>query len=145
MNAPVHDHYSDELLHEILTHTRTIAVVGASNNPVRPSNAVMHFLVAKGYRVYAINPGLAGSKIGDIPVYESLKEVPEPIDMVDIFRNSQAAGEVVDQALVLKSLPKVIWMQLGVVHFEAARRAEALGTLVIMNRCPKIEIRRLGL
>jgi predicted CoA-binding protein len=140
-----HDNYSDGLLREILTSVRTIAIVGASSNPARPSNGVLHFLAGCGYRVLAVNPGLAGTHIGAAPVYASLSDIPEQIDMVDVFRNSKDAGDVVTQALALANLPKVIWMQLGVFNLPAARQAEARGVIVIMNRCPKIEIDRLGL
>ncbi len=133
----------DAVLRDILTHTKTIALVGASSNPQRPSYEVMGYLLARGYRVHPVNPGLAGSTIHDQPVYASLADVPEPIDMVDIFRTSDAAGGVVDEALALPHLPKVIWMQLGVQNEAAAERARARGLHVVMNHCPKIEYARL--
>ena len=134
--------YPDELIRRVLNETRTIAVVGASSNPARPSFSVMRWLIARGYSVAAINPGLSGSLLGT-KVYPDLMSVPEPIDMVDVFRNSEAAGALVDEALALPVPPKVIWMQLGVVNPEAARRAEMAGVTVIMDRCPVIEACRL--
>ena len=134
----------DDRIASILRSTRTIAVVGASANPARPSYGVMSWLMRRGYRVMAINPGLGGTLLG-APVYSTLADVPEPIDMIDIFRNSEAAGVVVDEALALRSKPKVIWMQLGVVNDAAAERAAASGVEVLMDRCPVIEADRLGL
>jgi uncharacterized protein len=139
-----HDRYSDEYIRELLSGVKTVAVVGASPNNVRPSYFVLRYLVSKGYDVVAINPGHAGIEIGGAMTYASLADVPFPIDMVDVFRNSQAAAGVVDEALALKSLPKVIWMQLGVRNDDAARKAEAAGVRVVMNRCPKIEYARLA-
>lgn len=136
--------YPDSLITSILEGTKTIAVVGASANPARPSHGVMRWLVARGYRVVAVNPGLGGTLLG-APVVARLADVPQPIDMVDVFRNNEAAGEVVDEALALPHRPKVIWMQLGVVNAAAAARAEAAGVTVIMDRCPVIEAGRLGL
>jgi predicted CoA-binding protein len=138
-----HDHYSDELLRGILSSVKTIALVGASNNPERASHHVMQYLIDSGYELYPINPGLAGKEIHGRPVFASLADVPVAIDMVDVFRNSDAAGAVVDEALALSPLPKVIWMQLGVRNDEAAARAEARGITVVMNRCPAIERPRL--
>lgn len=139
-----HDHYPDDTIRSILDSVKTIALVGASSNPARPSFAVLRYLLQHDYRVFAINPGLAGQTILGAPVYGRLSDVPEPIDMVDVFRNSEAAGPIVDEALSLRPLPKVIWMQLTVRNDEAARRAEAQGLTVIMNRCPKIEFGRLS-
>jgi len=138
-----HDHYSDELIRGILTSVKTIALVGASNNPERASHHVMQYLIDSGYELYPINPGLAGKEIHGRRVFASLADVPVAIDMVDVFRNSEAAGAVVDEALALSPLPKVIWMQLGVRNDEAAARAEARGVTVVMNRCPAIERPRL--
>ena len=139
-----HDRYPDELIRGILRSVRTIAMVGASNNPVRPSYFVFKYLLGRGYRMIGINPGLAGGSILGAPVFARLADVGEPIDMAEIFRNSQAAGPIVDEALALDPLPKVIWMQLTVRNDEAAARAEARGITVIMNRCPKIEYGRLS-
>lgn len=135
--------YADSLIEAILKDTKTIAVVGASANPARPSHGVMRWLIERGYRVFAVNPGLNGTLLG-APVIPRLEAAPEPIDMVDVFRNSEAAGGVVDEALALSPKPKVIWMQLGVVNAEAAGRAEAAGVTVVMDRCPVIEARRLA-
>ena len=139
-----HETYSNDLFRSVLSSVKTIAMVGASNNPARPSFLVLKYLSQRGYRVLAVNPGLAGQSIEGAPVYAALADIPEPIDMVDIFRNSQAAGGVVDEALKLSPPPKVVWMQLSVRNDEAAARAEAAGLTVIMNRCPKIEYGRLS-
>lgn len=135
---------TDALITAVLKETRTIAVVGASANPARPSHSVTRWLIGRGYRVFCINPGLSGTLLG-APVVPSLEAVPEPIDMVDVFRNSEAAGAVVEEALALAVRPKVIWMQLGLLNPEAAARAEAEGITVIMDRCPVIEAARLAL
>ena len=139
-----HDFYPDETIRSILGSVKTIALVGASANQARPSFAVLRYLIQHGYRVFAINPGLAGQSILQAPVFARLADVPEPIDMVDVFRSSAAAGSIVDEALDLAPKPKVIWMQLTVRNDEAAARAEAQGLTVIMNRCPKIEFGRLS-
>lgn len=139
-----HDTYPDALIRQILQGTRTIALVGASANPARPSWIVVKYLSERGYTVYPVNPGLAGQEIVGRPVYARLSDVPQPLDMVEIFRNSEAAGPIVDEALALDPLPKVIWMQLSVRNDAAAARAEARGVTVIMNRCPKIEYGRLS-
>lgn len=139
-----HDHYDDEHIRTLLQSVKTIAMVGASNNPARPSFMVLKYLMSRDYDMVAVNPGLAGGDILGAPVYASLRDVPKPIDMVDIFRNSEAAGLVADEALALDPLPKVIWMQLTVRNNAAALRAEARGVQVIMNRCPKIEFGRLS-
>jgi len=140
----IHDSYSDDYIRDILTSVKTIAMVGASANAARPSYFVLKYLAERGFTMLPINPGLAGQAIHDLPVYASLADVPQPIDMVDVFRRSEAAGEVVDAALALASPPKVIWMQLGVRDDAAAARAEARGVSVVMNRCPKIEYGRLS-
>lgn len=139
----MHEHYDDDLIADILGSVKTIAVVGASPNEKRPSNAVIRYMLSKGYDVIPVNPGHGGRKIAGAMSFASLGEIDRPIDMVDIFRNSAAAFGVVEEALKLSSLPKVIWMQLGVVNFEAARLAEAHGITIIMDRCPKIEYARL--
>ena len=139
-----HDRYSDALIGSILDGVKTIAMVGASANAARPSCLVLRYLVAHGYRVFPVNPGLAGGTILGVPVFATLADLPEPVDMVDVFRNAEAAGGVVDEALSLDPRPKVIWMQLGVRNEAAAARAEAAGLTVVMDRCPKIEFGRLS-
>lgn len=140
---PAVDGVSDEEVRSILTGVSTIAVVGASPNPARPSNDLLGFLIAKGFDTYPVNPHHAGGLIRGRQTYARLADVPAAIDMVDVFRNSAAAGGVVDEVLRLDPLPRAIWMQLGVVDHEAARRARAKGVTVVMNRCPRIEFRRL--
>lgn len=139
-----HDHYSDTYVRGILRDVKTVAVVGASMNSIRPSYFVVKYLIDKGFTVFPVNPGHAGKALLGQTVYASLQDVPEPIDMVDIFRNSEAAGPVVDEALALEPKPKVIWMQLTVRNDEAATKAEAAGIKVVMDRCPKIEYGRLS-
>ncbi|MBK1866329.1 CoA-binding protein [Taklimakanibacter albus] len=139
-----HDNYSADYIRDILRSVKTIALVGASSNDVRPSYFVLKYLLDKGYDVTPVNPGLAGQEILGRRVYGTLKDIPYPIDMVDIFRNSQAAGVVTDEALALTPLPKVIWMQLNVRNDEAAARAETAGLKVVMNRCPKMEYGKLS-
>ena len=141
-----HDRYDDDAIAKILSGVRTIAMVGASANTSRPSFFVLKYLVAKGYRVIPINPGLAGQEIGGQKVVASLADLTGPIDMIDIFRNADAALDVVREAIPLKNKRglKVIWMQLGVRNDTAAAEAEAAGLTVIMNRCPKIEYGRLS-
>lgn len=133
----------DSEITELLAGARTIAMIGASDNPVRPSFGVMKFLQAHGYRVIPVNPTITGEHVHGEFVWRDLAQIGVPIDIVDIFRNSEAAGEAVDQAIAIGA--KAVWMQLGVVDREAAERAEAAGLKVVMNRCPKIEISRLGL
>ena len=140
-----HNDYTDADLVRILSSTKTIALVGASQRPERPSNSVMQFLLRYGYGVTPINPGLAGQYIHDQLVYENLAAIPHPVDMVDVFRNSREVSALVDEVLALKKLPKFIWMQLGVYDLQSAQRAEAAGIEVVMNRCPAIEIPRLQL
>ena len=140
---PALDGVSDEEVRSILTGVATIAVVGASPNPARPSNQVLGFLIARGFETYPVNPGHAGGLIRGRTTYARLADVPAAIDMVDVFRRSSAVGGVVDEALQLDPLPRVIWMQLGVVDEEAAKRARSRGVTVVMDRCPKIEFGRL--
>ena len=130
-------------IEEILRETKLIALVGASSNPRRDSYEVMRFLQSQGYRVIPVNPGLAGQSLNGEKVYATLADIPEKIDMVDVFRNSEAAGPVAGEAVAVGA--KYIWMQLGVVNEEAAARARAAGLKVVMNRCPKIEIPKLGM
>jgi len=139
-----HESYSDAAIRAILESVKTVAIVGASPKDVRPSFFVIGYLSEKGYRVFPVNPGVAGQSILGRTVYGALKDVPEPIDMVDIFRGSAFAPAIVEEALALDPKPKVIWMQLGVRHDEAAAKAEAAGLTVVMNRCPKIEYGRLS-
>ena len=127
----------------LLREVRTIAMVGASDRPDRPSWGVMKFLQGQGYRVLPVNPTITGEHIHGEFVWRELSQIGEPIDMVDIFRNSEAAGEAVDQAIAIGA--KAVWLQLGVINDAAAARAEAAGLKVVMNHCPKIEIPRLGL
>ncbi|PNG26718.1 CoA-binding protein [Methylocella silvestris] len=136
---------SGDEIRAILHKVKTIAVVGASANPDRPSYEVAAFLLSRGYEVTAVNPGLAGQTLLGAPVVASLKDLAAPVDMVDIFRNSAAAREVVTEILALNWRPSVIWMQLGVVNETAAALARAQGIMVIMNRCPKIDYIQLGL
>jgi predicted CoA-binding protein len=133
----------DEDIAELLQNTRTIALVGASDRPDRPSYEVMAFLQRHGYRVIPVNPQITGEHVHGEYVWRELAQIGEPIDMVDIFRRPQAAGEAVDQAVAAGA--KSVWMQLGVINEEAAARAEAAGLKVVMDRCPKIEIARLRL
>ena len=137
------DGLGDEAIRAILTETRTIAVVGASPNPARPSNEVLGFLIGRGFETYPVNPFHAGALIRGRKVSARLADVAARIDMVDVFRNSVAAAGAVDEALKLDPLPKVIWMQLGVVNEAAAARARDKGVTMVMNRCPAIEFRRL--
>lgn len=139
-----HDNYPTAYIRDILNSVRTIAMVGASANDVRPSHFVMKYLIDKGYRVIPVNPGFAGGAILDAQVYKSLLDIPEPVDMVDIFRQTDAALEVTREALRMKPLPKVIWMQLGVRNDDAAALAEGAGIKVVMNRCPKMEYGKLS-
>jgi predicted CoA-binding protein len=139
-----HDSYPDQYIRDILKSVKTIALVGASNNPARPSWIVTKYLLERGYDVIPINPGWGGREILGRTVYARLKDIPRAVDMVEIFRNSEAAGPVTDEALSLEPRPKVIWMQLSVRNDDAARRAEQQGLQVVMNRCPKIEYGRLS-
>lgn len=140
-----HDSYDDAYIAGILNDVSSVAVVGASANEVRPSFFVMKYMIDKGYAVFPVNPGHAGRKILGRMTFASLADVPEPVDMVDIFRAPEAVPAIVDEVLALDPLPKVIWMQLGVVHDAAAAKAEAAGLKVVMNRCPIIEYSRLHL
>lgn len=133
---------SDQDIAELLSNTRTIALIGASDRPDRPSHGVMKFLQDHGYRVFPVNPQITGEHIHGEYVWRELSQIGEPIDLVDIFRRPQAAGEAVDQAIAAGA--KAVWMQIGVVNEEAAARAEAAGLKVVMDRCPKIDIPRLG-
>lgn len=133
----------DEDISDLLRTARTIAMVGASDRPDRPSNRVMKFLQDQGYRVIPVNPQITGEHIHGEYVWRELAQIGEPIDIVDIFRRSEAAGEAVDQAIAIGA--KAVWIQLGVINEDAAARAEAAGLKVVMDRCPAIEIPRLGI
>lgn len=139
-----HDRYDDSYIADILHSVKTIALVGASPNAARPSNGVMGYLLGKGYHVIPVNPGLVGKEILGQPVYGKLADIPEPIDMVDVFRAPEYLDAVVDDALALPAKPRVIWSQLDIRNDAAAEKAEAAGLKVVMNRCPAIEIPRLA-
>ena len=137
--------YSDDYLRGLLRKVKTIAVVGVSPNPARPSYEVFAFLLSRGYRLTGVNPALAGKTLLGAPCVGTLKDLPGPADMIDVFRNSAAAGDVVTEVLALDWRPLVIWMQLGVRNEAAAVLAAAQGIEVVMDRCPKIEYGRLSL
>jgi hypothetical protein len=139
-----HEAYSDAYIRGILNTVKTIAMVGISPKEIRPSYFAFKYLLERGYRMIPVNPGQAGKSILGQRVYAKLSDIPEPVDMVDIFRASENVLPVVQEALSLKSKPKVIWMQLGVRNDEAADLAKAAGLRVVMNRCPKIEYGRLS-
>ena len=132
---------SDEDIRQLLAETRTIALVGASDRPGRPSYDVMRALQDWGYRVYPVNPQITGEHVHGEYVWRELSQIGEPIDLVDIFRRPQAAGDAVDEAIAAGA--KAVWLQIGVVNHEAAARAEAAGLKVVMDRCPKIDLPRL--
>ena len=136
-----HDDYDDKYIISVLNDAKTVAMVGASANWNRPSFFAMKYMQQKGFRVIPVNPGVAGQEILGETVMASLDEIDEPIAMVDIFRNSEAAGPITDDAI--KAGAKIVWMQLGVRNDDAAKRAEDAGLRVVMNRCPKIEYARL--
>jgi predicted CoA-binding protein len=139
-----HDTYPDSYIRGILNTVKTIAMVGISPKDNRPSYFAFKYLLERGYRMIPVNPGQAGGDILGQKVYAKLADIPEPVDMVDIFRAPQFAVGVVEEALALKPRPSVIWMQLGVRNNEAAKLAEDNGLKVVMNRCPKIEYGRLS-
>lgn len=139
-----HTDYQDSYIRSILSETKTIAVVGASAKTVRPSYFVVKYMISKGYDVIPVNPGQVGNEICGAKVYASLADIDRPIDMVDIFRSSDAALGVVKEALMLAPLPKTIWMQLSVYNEDAATLAQEAGIQVVMDRCPKIEYARLA-
>jgi len=134
--------YSDRYIRGLLRRVKTIAMVGASANWNRPSYFAMKYLQQKGYRVIPVNPGKAGETLLGETVYGSLEDIPDAVDMVDIFRNAEAAGPITESAIAIGA--KVVWMQLGVINDAAARRAMEAGLEVVMNRCPKIEYARLS-
>ena len=137
-----HDNYDDNYILKILKDSKIVAMVGASANWKRPSFFAMKYMQQKGFRVIPVNPSISGKEILGETVVASLDEIQEPIDMVDIFRNSEAAGGVTDDAI--KAGANIVWMQLGVRNDEAAKRAEDAGLRVVMDRCPKIEFARLN-
>jgi predicted CoA-binding protein len=139
-----HDNYPDAYVRGILNTVKTIAMVGVSNKDNRPSYFAFKYLLERGYRMIPVNPGLSGQELLGQKVYSRLADVPEPIDMVDIFRAATHAPGIVEEAIALKPRPQVIWMQLGVRSDAAAEAAEAAGMKVVMNRCPKIEYGRLS-
>ncbi len=138
--------YPDALIARILRSVKTIAMVGASPNEARPSYFAMKYLLDKGFRIIPVNPGQAGKEILGQKVYARVADLRAPVDMVDIFRNSEAAGPIADEVIANKDRlgVRILWMQLGVINEAAAKRAEAAGLTVIMNRCPKIEYGRLS-
>ncbi|MBW7837681.1 MAG: CoA-binding protein [Sphingomonadales bacterium] len=138
-----HDSYADSYLRDILTTVKTIAVVGASDDDTRPVYGVMRFLQSRGYRAIPVNPRLAGKKLMGETVYGALGDIPDKIDMVDIFRRKEDLPAVFDDAIVIA--PAVIWTQLGLRDDASAAKAEAAGVKVVMNHCPAIEIPRLGI
>ncbi len=137
-----HESYPDSYIHGILRQVKTIAMVGASANWNRPSYFAMKYLQAKGYRVIPVNPREAGTEILGEPAYANLKEIPEPVDMVDCFRVGEAIPPIAKEAIEIGA--KILWMQLGIRNHQAAAEAEAAGLLVVMNRCPKIEYGRMS-
>ena len=139
-----HDSYSDSYIRGILNTVKTIAMVGASVNEIRPSYFVFKYLLERGYRMIPVNPGHAGGTLLGQRIYARLADIPEPVDMIDIFRPAPYALGIVQEALTLKPRPQVIWMQLGIRNDEAAALAEAGDMKVVMNRCPKIEYGRLS-
>jgi uncharacterized protein len=139
-----HDRYDDGYIRGILNAVKTIAMVGVSANTNRPSYFVFKYLLERGYRVIPVNPGLAGQDLLGQRVYASLADIPEPVDMVDVFRAAQYIPGIVEQALAMQPRPGVLWLQLGIRNDEAARVAEANGIKVVMDRCPKIEYGRLS-
>jgi uncharacterized protein len=139
-----HDSYPDAYIRGILNTVKTIAMVGISPKDNRPSYFAFKYLLERGYNMIPVNPGQVGKEILGRKVHARLADVPEPIDMVDVFRAAQYAPQIVAEALALKPRPQVIWMQLGVRNDEAAGAAEAAGLKVVMNRCPKIEYGRLS-
>jgi predicted CoA-binding protein len=139
-----HTSYPDAYIRGILNSVKTIAVVGVSPNTVRPSYFVFKYLMERDYRMIPVNPGQAGKELLGQTIYARLSDIPEPIDMVDVFRASEHALAIVQEAVTLNPRPKVVWMQLTVRNDEAARLAEANGMKVVMNRCPKIEYGRLS-
>ncbi len=138
-----HDRYEDDYIAGILKETRVIALLGASPKPDRPSYGVMRFLLERGYKVYPVNSGQSGKEILGRTTYATLADIPEPVDLIDVFRAPEHLDGIVDEALALEAQPAAIWGQLGVRDDAAAAKAEAAGIKVVMNRCPAIEYPRL--
>jgi predicted CoA-binding protein len=139
-----HDSYDDAYIRGILNTAKTIAMVGASANASRPSYFAFKYLLERGYRMVPVNPGLAGKELLGQRVYATLRDIPEPVDMVDIFRAPEHALAIVKEVLLMQPRPRVVWMQLGIRNDAAAALAEENGLKVVMNRCPKIEYGRLS-
>lgn len=139
-----HDRYEDAYIRSILDGVKTVAIVGASANSARPSYLVMKYMAERGYKVFPVNPGQAGKVVVGLTFYGKLSDIPEPIDMVDVFRAPEHLPEVLEDVMGLSPLPKVLWMQLGVRNDAVAASAEIAGMQVVMNRCPKIEYGRLS-
>jgi predicted CoA-binding protein len=133
---------SDDAIRALLTEARIVALVGISDSPLRPSNQVMAALQEHGYRVYPVNPRITGEHIHGEYVWRELAQIGEALDIVDVFRRAEEVDEVVDQAIAVRA--KAVWMQLGIVNEAAAARAEAAGLIVVMDRCTKVELKRLG-
>lgn len=139
------DGLTDAEIRAIFENTHTIALVGASNNPERPSNYVGAFLQQHGYHVIPVNPGLVGQEINGEKVYAALADIPDTIDFVDVFRAADAVPGIVDEVIALKTKPKVVWLQLGIVNDEAGAKARAAGITFAQDRCPRIEFPKLGI
>ncbi|MEE9375718.1 MAG: CoA-binding protein [Rhizobiaceae bacterium] len=138
-----HDHYTDEKIRSVLKSVKSIAIIGASGNQVRPSYFVAKYMAAKGYHLFPINPGHAGKEIAGAMTYACLAELPQQVDMVDIFRKPEALPQIVKEIMAMGTLPKVVWLQLGIRDDAIANALEMAGITVIQNRCPKIEYARL--
>ncbi len=135
-----HDHYPQGYTQALLANVKSIAVVGASPNEARPSFGVMRFLISKGYQITPVNPGQAGGEILGQTVIAALADLKEPVDMIDVFRASEAIPAIADEILALPWKPKLVWLQLGIRNDDAAAKLEAAGIMVVMNRCPAIEL-----
>ncbi|MDD9909688.1 MAG: CoA-binding protein [Ahrensia sp.] len=138
-----HDRYADADIRSVLKSVKTIAIIGASANPNRPSYFVAKYMASKGYEIFPINPGQAGKEIAGAMTYASLADLPAPVDMIDIFRRAEALPGIVREIMQMGDLPKVVWMQLGIRDDAIASALEMAGITVIQNRCPKIEYARL--